>query len=83
MSEAALLIVDDDQSIRTVLRSFADSGGTVLVSSHLLAEVAQSVDRIIIIDGGRTVADAPLPDIVSDGQTLEDAYLALTTGGAS
>ena len=92
LGEPELLVLDEPANgldpagvhwLRTVLRSFADAGGTVLVSSHLLAEVAQSVDRIIIIDGGRTVADAPLPDIVSDGQTLEDAYLALTTGGAS
>ena len=92
LGEPELLVLDEPANgldpagvhwLRTVLRSFADAGGTVLVSSHLLAEVAQSVDRIIVIDGGRTVADAPLPDIVSDGQTLEDAYLALTTGGAS
>src|SRR6516164_9003994 len=90
LGEPELLVLDEPANgldpagvhwLRTVLRSFADAGGTVLVSSHLLAEGAQSVDRIIVIDGGRTVADAPLPDIVSDGQTLEDAYLALTTGG--
>jgi ABC-2 type transport system ATP-binding protein len=67
--------------LRGLLRSFADGGGTVLVSSHLLSEVAQSVDRVVIIDGGHLVADAPLDQIASDGQTLEDAYLALT--GAS
>jgi ABC-2 type transport system ATP-binding protein len=64
--------------LRGLLRSFADSGGTVLVSSHLLSEVAQSVDRVVIIDHGRLVADAPLDEIAHDGQTLEDAYLALT-----
>src|SRR5207302_4171515 len=42
--------------LRTFLRSFADRGGTVLVASHALAEVAQTVDRVLIIDGGRLVA---------------------------
>jgi ABC-2 type transport system ATP-binding protein len=65
--------------LREVLRSFARGGGTALVSSHLLAEVAQSVDRILIIDRGRLVADGTLEEIARDGQTLEDAYLALTS----
>jgi ABC-2 type transport system ATP-binding protein len=65
--------------LRTVLRAFAEAGGTVLVSSHLLAEVAQSVEHVVIIDRGRLVADARLEEIARRGQTLEDAYLALTT----
>jgi ABC-2 type transport system ATP-binding protein len=92
LGEPELLVLDEPANgldpagvhwLRSVLRSFADAGGTVLVSSHLLAEVAQSVDRIIIIDRGQTVADAPLADIVNNGQTLEDAYLALTTSDAT
>lgn len=39
--------------LRSFLRSFADGGGTVLLSSHLLSEVEQSVDDIVIISGGR------------------------------
>ena len=64
--------------LRRVLQSFAEAGGTVLVSSHVLAEVAQTVERVVIIDRGRLVADAPLAEIAERGQTLEDAYLALT-----
>jgi ABC-2 type transport system ATP-binding protein len=66
------------QWLRSLLRRFADDGGTVLVSSHLLAEVSQSVDRVIIISSGRLVADALLDELAGDGQTLEDAYLELT-----
>src|SRR5216683_2187046 len=61
--------------LRTMTRAFADGGGTVLVSSHLLAEVAQSVEHVVIIDRGRLVADAPLVEVARHGQTLEDAYL--------
>lgn len=64
--------------LRSVLRGFAERGGTVLVSSHLLAEVAQSVDRVLIISGGRLVADATLDELAGRAQSLEDAYLELT-----
>ena len=66
------------QWLRSVLRNFAEKGGTVLVSSHLLAEVAQSVDRVLILSRGQIVADAPLDELARPHQTLEDAYLQLT-----
>jgi ABC-2 type transport system ATP-binding protein len=50
--------------LRTFLRLLADQGRTVLVSSHVLAEVAQTVDRVIVISKGRLIADAPLNEIV-------------------
>ena len=42
--------------MRGLLRDFADRGGTVLLSSHLLAEVEAVADRMMIIGGGRIVA---------------------------
>jgi ABC-2 type transport system ATP-binding protein len=64
--------------LRNFLRSFADAGGSVLVSSHVLGEVAQAVDQVIIIDRGRVVAAARLDELTAAGQTLEDVYLELT-----
>jgi ABC-2 type transport system ATP-binding protein len=49
--------------LRTFVRSFADRGGTVIVSSHLLAEVAQTVDDVVIITRGRLVVHAPLEQL--------------------
>ena len=46
--------------------------------SHLLAEVAQAVDRVMIINRGRLVADAALAELTTGGLTLEDVYLDLT-----
>jgi ABC-2 type transport system ATP-binding protein len=46
--------------LRDFLRSFAAGGGTVLVSSHVLAEVAQTADEVVIIHRGRLVAQEPL-----------------------
>lgn len=52
--------------LRDLLRDMAGEGRTVIVSSHLLAEVAQSVDRVVIIDRGKLVADAPMQELVAD-----------------
>jgi ABC-2 type transport system ATP-binding protein len=46
--------------LRGLLRHLADQGRTVLVSSHLLAEVAQTVDQVVIIAGGRLVTQSTL-----------------------
>jgi ABC-2 type transport system ATP-binding protein len=51
--------------LRELLRAFADEGRTVLVSSHVLAEVAQMVDNVVILDRGRMVAHAPLAQLAA------------------
>ena len=38
----------------------ADEGRTVLISSHLMSEMQQTADRLVVIGRGRLVADAPL-----------------------
>ncbi len=52
--------------LRQFLRSYADRGGTVLVSSHLLAEVAQTVDDVVIIAGGRLVRQSSLRQLAHE-----------------
>jgi ABC-2 type transport system ATP-binding protein len=69
--------------LRTFVRRFADQGGTVLIASHGLAEVAQTVDQVVIIDGGRLVATMRLDELAGRGETLEDTYLKLTAREAS
>jgi len=66
--------------LRDLLRALAAQGRAVLVSSHMLAEAAQTVDDIVMISRGRTVAQAPLGDLLAarPGATLEDIYLELT-----
>jgi ABC-2 type transport system ATP-binding protein len=66
--------------LRDLLRSLAAEGRAVLVSSHILAEVAQTADDVVIIHHGRTVTQAPLPDLLAarPGASLEDIYLELT-----
>ena len=50
--------------VRESLRSVASEGVTVLVSSHILAEIEKLVDRILAIDAGRIVFDGPLRELV-------------------
>jgi ABC-2 type transport system ATP-binding protein len=69
--------------LRGFLRRFAEQDRTVLVSSHVLAEVAQTVDQVVIIDRGRLLTTGSLADLTEQGRTLEDVYLELTAGGAS
>ena len=64
--------------LRDLLRSMAAEGTTVLLSSHILAEVAQTADSVIIMSRGRLVTHAPVAQLtVSAG--LEDVFLGLTT----
>lgn len=49
--------------VRRLLRAWADEGRTVVVSSHLLAEIAQVVDRVVIICDGRLVVETDINDL--------------------
>ena len=51
--------------MRELLRSLADKGRTILISSHLLSEVAQTVDRVVIIAHGRLVYQGSLAELES------------------
>jgi ABC-2 type transport system ATP-binding protein len=87
LGDPELLVLDEPANgldpagirwLRAFLRRFADRGGTVLISSHLLAEVARAVDRVVIIDRGRLAAVATVDELTVGRRTLEDAYLDLT-----
>jgi ABC-2 type transport system ATP-binding protein len=64
--------------LRQLLRRLAGEGRTVLVSSHILAEVAQTVDSVVILDHGRLVTAATLAELTAGGGDLEDIFLNLT-----
>ena len=50
--------------LRRFLRDLADDGRTVFLSSHLMGEMAQTADHLIVIGQGRLIADAPTTDIL-------------------
>jgi ABC-2 type transport system ATP-binding protein len=64
--------------LRSLLRSLAAEGRTVLLSSHLLAEVEQTVDEVIIVDRGRLVCQRLVEELRTETASLEDAFFALT-----
>jgi ABC-2 type transport system ATP-binding protein len=89
LGDPSVLILDEPTNgldpegvhwIRTFLRGQARLGRTVLVSSHQLAEMAQTVDDVAILHSGRLVVHAPLADLTAGHtRTLEDAFFALTS----
>jgi ABC-2 type transport system ATP-binding protein len=69
--------------IRGLMRSLAAEGRTVFVSSHLISEMALTADRLVVIGGGRLLADTTVADLTARGAgSLEDAFFALTAEGA-
>jgi ABC-2 type transport system ATP-binding protein len=63
---------------RALIRDRAASGGTVLVSSHLMAEVSQIADHVVVIALGRILADAPAAELQAGYGSLEDAFFRIT-----
>lgn len=63
--------------LRGFLRQFAEQGRTVLVSSHVLAEVAQTAEAVVIINHGHLVANLGMDELADGERSLEDLYLNL------
>jgi ABC-2 type transport system ATP-binding protein len=68
--------------LRQFLRGLASEGTTVLVSSHQLAEMQNTVDDVVIINHGSLVVSGEMSGIIGTG-TLEEAFLKLTSGGVA
>ncbi|MEU1496192.1 CocE/NonD family hydrolase [Streptomyces sp. NPDC005732] len=58
------------REMREVMIRYAAAGRTVIVSSHLLAEVEQSCTHLVVMDRGRLVQAGPVSEIVGSGDTL-------------
>jgi ABC-2 type transport system ATP-binding protein len=90
LGDPALLVLDEPANgldpggmawLRGLLRELAGQGRTVVISSHVLAEVAQTVDRVVIVSDGQLRFAGPLAELGGSGaavQTLEAAFLRLT-----
>jgi len=95
IGEPEVLILDEPANgldpegmrwMRGLLRDFAERGGTVLLSSHLLHEVDVIADRLVIIGGGRIVAEGSRDELLSHTGTQvqadDDAALGKALGNA-
>jgi ABC-2 type transport system ATP-binding protein len=100
LGDPELLILDEPANgldpegvrwLRDFLRAFAAEGRTVLVSSHHLAEVDQTVDHVVIINRGRLVAESPLSELTTrlagavrvEAKRLDALELALRDAGVA
>jgi ABC-2 type transport system ATP-binding protein len=67
--------------IRTLMKSMAAEGRAVLVSSHLISEMALTADHVVVIGRGRLLADTGMREFIESagpGASLEEAYMRLT-----
>jgi ABC-2 type transport system ATP-binding protein len=71
--------------LRGLLRDLAADGRTVIVSSHVLAEVAQTADRAVVVSGGRLRYAGTLDEMAGTGgfDALEATFLRLTADAGS
>lgn len=51
----------------------------MLLSSHLMGELAETVDDVVIIKHGKIVADGTLEEVIGTHSTLEESFFALTS----
>lgn len=64
--------------IRSLLKDHAAAGGTVLLSSHLMSELTEIADDIVVISEGQITACGTLSDLTQNFQNLEEAFFAYT-----
>ncbi|MGH7632652.1 MAG: ABC transporter ATP-binding protein [Gemmatimonadaceae bacterium] len=89
MTRPSLLVLDEPangldpgatRTLRALLRETTNAGSTVLVSSHVLAEVEQVADHVGVIHHGRLLFQGELAELKARGTgTLEDIFLELVT----
>jgi len=88
LGDPAVLLLDEPVNgldpegirwIRGLLKNLAAHGRTVLVSSHLISEVAQTADQLIVIGQGRLLAQTTVAELSARG-SLEEAFFSLTEG---
>lgn len=90
LAEPAALVLDEPVNgldpegirwIRTFLREYAAAGHTVLLSSHLMAEAAETVDDVVILNRGRVVTSGTLAEVTGGHRSLEEAFFQLVEEG--
>ena len=64
--------------VRQLLRDYAASGRTVLLSSHLMAETAGTADDLVVINRGRIAGRGSVAEVIAGHPSLEAAFFALT-----
>ncbi|MFG2077085.1 ABC transporter ATP-binding protein [Nonomuraea maritima] len=86
LGEPEILVLDEPVNgldpdgirwVRTLLRDYAAGGRTVLLSSHLMTETADTAHDVVIINHGRVVTQGSLAEVTAGHASLEAAFFAL------
>ena len=89
LGDPAVLLLDEPVNgldpegirwIRNLLKNLAARGRTVLISSHLISEVAQTADDLIVVGQGRLLAQTTVAELSAGSSSLEEAFFQLTEG---
>jgi len=89
LGDPAVLLLDEPVNgldpegirwIRHLMQSLAAQGRTVLISSHLISEIAQTADQLIVIGQGRLLAQTTVAELSAGSSSLEEAFFQLTEG---
>ncbi|MGO1925608.1 MAG: ATP-binding cassette domain-containing protein, partial [Brachybacterium tyrofermentans] len=92
LGEPEMLVLDEPTNgldpagiawLRSFVRTYAERGGTVLLSSHALGEVQRAIDDVVLIDRGRVARSGPLGDLLATADSLESAFLQATRAGVA
>ena len=87
LGDPAVLLLDEPVNgldpagihwIRDLLKNLAADGRIVFISSHLIGEVAQTADQLIVIGRGRLLAQTTVAGLSARGSSLEEAFFQLT-----
>ena len=87
LGDPAVLLLDEPVNgldpagiawLRGLLRGLAAEGRTIMLASHLLSEITQTVDHVLIVSGGQLRFAGPLGEIGPTNEALESAFLNLT-----
>ena len=88
LADPQLLILDEPMNgldpagmheMREMLRSLADEGRTIVLSSHLLDEVERTCDHVAIVDDGKVIRQGPIQELRPENERLEDWFLSVTS----
>jgi len=91
LGDPAVLLLDEPVNgldpegirwIRNLLTSLAAEGRTVLLSSHLISEMAVTAEHLVVIGGGRLLAQTTVTELTARAPSLEEAFFQLTDGSA-
>jgi ABC-2 type transport system ATP-binding protein len=89
LGDPAVLLLDEPVNgldpegirwIRGLLKNLAAHGRTVFISSHLISEIAQTADQLIVIGQGRLLAQTTVAELSARSSSLEEAFFQLTDG---